>query len=52
MERVSPAEGEDIELREEDDRLANADALHSAATSAHEALLGDPSSGSTRRPTR
>jgi DNA repair protein RecN (Recombination protein N) len=46
VERVSPAEGEDIELREEDDRLANADALHSAATTAHEALLGDPSSGS------
>jgi DNA repair protein RecN (Recombination protein N) len=46
VERVSPAEGEDVELREEDDRLANADALHSAATSAHEALLGDPSSGS------
>ncbi|HEY1644691.1 MAG TPA: DNA repair protein RecN [Streptosporangiaceae bacterium] len=46
VERVSPADGEDTELREEDDRLANADALHSAATSAHEALLGDPSSGS------
>jgi DNA repair protein RecN (Recombination protein N) len=46
VERVSPADGEDIKLREEDDRLANADALQSAATTAHEALLGDPSSGS------
>ena len=42
----SPAEGEDIELLAEEERLANADALHSAATTAHEALLGDPSSGS------
>ena len=46
IERLSPVEAEDIELREEDDRLSNADALHSAATTAHEALLGDPSSGS------
>jgi DNA repair protein RecN (Recombination protein N) len=46
IDRASPAEGEDLELREEDDRLSNADALHSAATTAHEALLGDPSSGS------
>ena len=45
IERAEPAEGEDIELRAEDERLANADALHSAATTAHEALLGDPSSG-------
>jgi DNA repair protein RecN (Recombination protein N) len=45
IERADPAEGEDIELLAEDDRLANADALHSAATTAHEALLGDPSSG-------
>ncbi len=44
IERLEPAEGEDIELLAEDDRLANADALHSAATTAHEALLGDASS--------
>jgi DNA repair protein RecN (Recombination protein N) len=42
IERAEPAEGEDIELAAEEERLANADALHSAATSAHEALLGDP----------
>jgi DNA repair protein RecN (Recombination protein N) len=46
VERAEPAEGEDIELLGEDERLSNADALHSAATTAHEALLGDPSSGS------
>jgi DNA repair protein RecN (Recombination protein N) len=46
IERAEPSEGEDIELAAEDERLANADALHSAATTAHEALLGDPSSGS------
>jgi DNA repair protein RecN (Recombination protein N) len=45
IERAEPVEGEDIELLAEDDRLANADALHTAATTAHEALLGDPSSG-------
>ncbi|MGO8958773.1 MAG: DNA repair protein RecN [Streptosporangiaceae bacterium] len=44
--RADPVEGEDIELVAEDERLANADALHSAATTAHEALVGDPSSGS------
>jgi DNA repair protein RecN (Recombination protein N) len=44
VERAEPIEGEDLELLAEDDRLANADALHSAATTAHEALLGDPSS--------
>ena len=46
IERLEPVEGEDVELRAEEDRLANADALHSAATMAHDALLGDPSSGS------
>jgi DNA repair protein RecN (Recombination protein N) len=45
VERVEPVDGEDIELMAEEERLANADALHSAATTAHEALLGDPSSG-------
>ncbi len=46
IERAEPVEGEDIELLTEEERLSNADALHSAATAAHEALLGDPSSGS------
>jgi DNA repair protein RecN (Recombination protein N) len=46
IERVAPAEGEDLELVAEEERLANADALHAAATTAHEALVGDPSSGS------
>jgi DNA repair protein RecN (Recombination protein N) len=46
IERLEPIEGEDVELRTEEDRLANADALHSAATVAHDALLGDPASGS------
>ena len=46
IERLEPAAGEDVELRTEEDRLANADALHSAATVAHDALLGDPASGS------
>lgn len=45
VERAEPAEGEDIELLAAEERLANADALHSAATTAHEALLGDASSG-------
>jgi DNA repair protein RecN (Recombination protein N) len=46
VERAEPAEGEDIELLATEERLANADALHSAATAAHEALLGDAASGS------
>ena len=46
IERAEPAEGEDIELIAEEERLANADALHAAATTAHEALAGDPASGS------
>jgi DNA repair protein RecN (Recombination protein N) len=46
IERAEPAEGEDIELVAEEERLANADALHAAATTAHEALVGDPASGS------
>jgi DNA repair protein RecN (Recombination protein N) len=44
--RLEPVEGEDLELMAEEERLANADALHSAATTAHEALVGDPASGS------
>jgi DNA repair protein RecN (Recombination protein N) len=46
IERAEPAEGEDIELVAEEERLANADALHAAATTAHEALVGDAASGS------
>ena len=46
VDQAGPAEGEDIELAAEDERLAHADALASAATTAHEALLGDPASGS------
>ncbi len=45
IERLAPVAGEDGELRDEEERLAHADALHAAATTAHEALLGDPSSG-------
>jgi DNA repair protein RecN (Recombination protein N) len=45
IEQVEPADGEDIEVLEQEQRLSHADALHSAATTAHEALLGDPSSG-------
>jgi len=46
VQRAEPAEGEDLELVAEEERLANADALHTAATTAHEALLGDPAAGS------
>jgi DNA repair protein RecN (Recombination protein N) len=45
IERAEPATGEDIDLLAEDERLSNADALHAAATAAHEALQSDPSSG-------
>ncbi len=45
IERAGPASGEDIELLAEDERLSHADALHAAATAAHEALQSDPSSG-------
>ena len=37
---VEPTPGEDDELRAEEDRLGNADALSAAAASAHEALVG------------
>jgi DNA repair protein RecN (Recombination protein N) len=46
VERLEPAEGEDEDLLAEDERLAHADALHAAATTAHQALAGDPSAGS------
>ncbi len=44
--RVAPTAGEDAALLAEEERLAHADALHLAATTAHEALAGDPASGS------
>jgi DNA repair protein RecN (Recombination protein N) len=46
IEGLEPIEGEDLELHVEAERLSNADTLHSAATTAHEALISDPSSGS------
>jgi len=46
IEKLNPAAGEAAALRAEEERLANADALHAAATTAHEALLGDPTGGS------
>ncbi|HKB32041.1 MAG TPA: DNA repair protein RecN [Streptosporangiaceae bacterium] len=45
IERLAPAAGEEDDLRAEEERLAHADALHASATTAHEVLLGDPSSG-------
>jgi DNA repair protein RecN (Recombination protein N) len=44
IERVNPKPGEDVELAAEDERLAYADALRNSSNTAHEALLGDPSS--------
>jgi DNA repair protein RecN (Recombination protein N) len=46
IERLEPADGEDLALHAEAERLSNADTLHSAATTAHEALITDPSSAS------
>ncbi|MFF4776101.1 DNA repair protein RecN [Microtetraspora fusca] len=45
IEEAEPRVGEDAELREEAERLAHADALRTAATTAHSALLGDPMAG-------
>jgi DNA repair protein RecN (Recombination protein N) len=45
IEKLNPVAGEAAALRAEEDRLANADSLHAAATTAHEALLGDPAAG-------
>ena len=44
IEAAAPVAGEDAALLAEDERLANADALHAAASTAHEALAGDPAS--------
>jgi DNA repair protein RecN (Recombination protein N) len=43
IDRLGPVSGEDIDLAAEAERLTNADTLHSAATTAHEALISDPS---------
>ncbi len=40
--KIAPRPGEDDELAVEAERLSHADALRSAATVAHESLLGDP----------
>lgn len=45
IEQVAPEAGEDVMLAAETDRLGHADALRTAATTAHEALLGDPETG-------
>jgi DNA repair protein RecN (Recombination protein N) len=42
IEKVEPKAGEDAELAAEEEKLGHADALRIAATTAHEALLGDP----------
>ncbi|MDP9399107.1 MAG: DNA repair protein RecN [Actinomycetota bacterium] len=44
VEAVDPKPGEDTELAAEESRLAHADALRGAASSAHALLLGDPDS--------
>jgi DNA repair protein RecN (Recombination protein N) len=44
IEAAAPVTGEDAALLAEDERLSNADALHAAASTAHEALAGDPAS--------
>ena len=41
IEKVDPKEGEDLDLAAEEERLGHADALRSAADTAHQALLGD-----------
>jgi DNA repair protein RecN (Recombination protein N) len=46
IEAVAPVAGEDTALLAEDERLSNADALHGAAATAHEALTGDPAATS------
>jgi DNA repair protein RecN (Recombination protein N) len=45
IEKLNPVTGEAAALRAEEERLANADSLHAGATTAHEALLGDPTAG-------
>ncbi len=42
IEKIDPKPGEDERLMAEEERLAHADALRTASTTAHEALQGDP----------
>ncbi len=42
IEKAEPLPGEDVDLAAEIERLSHADSLHTAATVAHEALLGAP----------
>ena len=44
VEGVAPEAGEDVALAADEARLANADALHAAASVAHEALAGETDS--------
>jgi DNA repair protein RecN (Recombination protein N) len=46
VERLGPAAGEDMDLQAEAERLTHADTLQSAATTAHAAIMADPSDGS------
>ncbi len=50
IEALDPVAGEDAQLRAEEERLGNAEALRAAAIAAHEALLGDPSAVAYDRP--
>ena len=50
IEALDPAAGEDTQLLAEEERLGNAEALRTAATAAHEALLGDPSAAAYDHP--
>ncbi|MEU8378244.1 DNA repair protein RecN [Streptosporangium sp. NPDC048865] len=50
VEKADPKPGEEVELREEEERLSHADSLRSAAEAAHRALLGDPLSGEQSMP--
>ncbi|MFF3439434.1 DNA repair protein RecN [Streptosporangium sp. NPDC002721] len=50
VEKADPKPGEEVELREEEERLSHADALRGAAETAHRALLGDPLSGEQSMP--
>jgi DNA repair protein RecN (Recombination protein N) len=45
IDSLGPVAGEGEDLLAEEERLAHADALHAAATTAHEALVGDASAG-------
>jgi DNA repair protein RecN (Recombination protein N) len=46
VDAAAPEAGEDAALFAEEEKLANSDALHAAATVAHMALLGDPAAAS------